>query len=261
MRRLIFLSLAVFICLPMAVYAASIGGAETQGQGKIAVGVDQTFVFNRDLKFKSASGLGTGQTLKNVKVDREYETMLKTSYGLLDNLDVYFKLGSENSRGKGDNYVGDSKYGDDKSKTGAVFAYGFGLKGVYELQSNWLIGCDLQYLRSSHETRISETVVATGESDATKYKSVVSHEWHVAPYIAKRINNFTPYLGVKYSDSRDTLKKPADDGWLDNVKYEADDNVGVFVGTDYKIGDHWKLNLEGRFVDETAMSVGATYRF
>jgi len=33
------------------------------------------------------------------------------------------------------------------------------------------------------------------------------------------------------------------------------------VGTDFKITDTWKLNLEGRFVDETAMSLGATYKF
>lgn len=245
----------------MAVYAASIDGAETQGKGKLGLGIYESFIFSKDLKFKSASGLGATQTLKNAKVDSENETMLKTSYGILDNLDVYFKLGMANSRGKGDNYVGAVKYGDDKSKTGAVFAYGFGLKGVYNLKNDWLVGCDLQYLRSSHEAETTETVVATGVSSSTKYKSVVSQEWHVAPYLAKRINNFTPYLGVKYSDSRDTLKKSSAAGWLDNVKYEADDNVGVFVGTDYKIGEHWKLNIEGRFVDETAMSFGASYRF
>jgi len=33
------------------------------------------------------------------------------------------------------------------------------------------------------------------------------------------------------------------------------------LNLDKKIGEHWKLNLEGRFVDEMAMSVGATYRF
>lgn len=47
---MIFLCLALLLCLPLASYAASIGGVETQGQGKFAIGLDQEFVFDRDGK-------------------------------------------------------------------------------------------------------------------------------------------------------------------------------------------------------------------
>lgn len=260
MKKLILLSLAVVLCLPVVVYAASIGGAETQGKGRLAVGLDSAFIFDRDLEFKSASGLAANGTLKNVKIDRGYQIMLKPSYGLFDNLDVYAKLGAADYEGKDESYIGGVKDADDKTNTDTDFAYGFGMKGTYGLGNDWLIGCDLQYLRSEHKAKVTATPVA-GVASSTTYKTAESQEWHIAPYIARKINSFTPYLGIRYSDMKTKLKGPAEDGWADNVKSEADDNVGVFLGTDYKIGENWKLNLEGRFVDETAMSFGATYKF
>lgn len=260
MKRIIFSALVVFICLPMAVYAASIGGAETQGKGKLSIGADESIVFNKDLKFKSASGLGATQTIKNPEIDKASQEMFKASYGLLDNLDVYVKLGAADYKIKADSYVGSSKYADEKINADTKFAYGFGLKGVYEFGNDWLVGYDLQYLRSNHRAKDTETVVG-GSSDSTTYKKALIQEWHIAPYLAKRINNFTPYFGVRYSDMRLDMKNPSASGWTDNHKYEADKNVGIFAGTDYKIGNNWKLNLEGRFIDETAMSFGATYKF
>lgn len=42
---------------------------------------------------------------------------------------------------------------------------------------------------------------------------------------------------------------------------KADNNVGVFIGSDYNITKNLSVNVEGRFIDETAMSIGATYKF
>jgi len=53
---------------------------------------------------------------------------------------------------------------------------------------------------------------------------------------------------------RDVLEKEHEDQ-LDQLFF------GVFLGTDYKLNDSWSLNLEGRFVDETAMSFAAKYKF
>ncbi|MBU4376692.1 MAG: outer membrane beta-barrel protein [Candidatus Omnitrophica bacterium] len=260
MKRLILLGIVLFLCLPMAVYAASIGGAETQKKGEFAVSLDSAFIFDRDLKFKSASGLGATQTIKNTEIDKGYQIMLKPSYGLFDNLDVYAKLGIADYEVNADNYVGNAKYADDKIDSDTNFAYGFGLKGTYELGNDWLIGCDFQYLRSKHEAKVTEAVVGGSSSSAT-YKKRVIQEWHIAPYIAKRIDDLTPYLGVRYSDMELEIKSPSESGWTDDHKYEADDNVGVFLGTDYKISENLTLNLEGRFVDETAMSFACTYKF
>ncbi len=260
MKKLILLGLVAFICLPIAAYAASIGGAETQGKGKIGVGFDSAFIFGRDLKSKSGT-LANGAEVKDIEVTKGYEEMVKVSYGLLDWLDVYAKLGAAKYDSEDNVYVSGVKGYSDKSKAEMGFAWGLGLKAAYPLKNNWLVGCDLQYLMSSHDNKINETNLTTGAVVSTTYKSNVIQEWHIAPYLGYKFGNLVPYLGVRYSDLRAKTKKPSDAGWADNLKSAADNNVGVFVGTDYKIGEHWKLNLEGRFVDEMAMSVGATYRF
>lgn len=251
MRKLLFVGLIIALCLPITVYAASIGGIETQGKGKVAVGLEQELVFDRDLKFDKANWDITGITVGKAELDKLNRTMAKVSYGLLDNLDIYVKLGVAD-------FKADVNYSDPWPGKGVydgknALAYGFGMKGVYDLENDWLIGADVQYLRHRHDW--SPKGYISGEGD----KATIQ-EWHVATSVGYRMGDFLPYLGVKYSD----LRAKAVWGGMEAgqyEKYKAADNIGVFVGTDYKLGESWKLNLEARFIDETAMSFGATYRF
>ncbi len=267
MKKLILLGLVVVLCLPLAVYAASIGGVETQGQGKFAIGLDQEFVFDRDMELKSMDpGIEKGELETKTEIDSMYRTMVKASYGVLENLDIFVKLGTADFKGKMDwtwREGGDWEKGTMKIKGDNAFAYGFGAKGTYNLKNDWIIGCDAQYLRHKNDYKgIESWEDSGGDSGEESFKGDVTfQEWQVAPYIAKKIGNFVPYLGVKYSDLKTKFKVTREDDETETWKIEADDNFGVFLGTDYKIGENWKLNLEGRFVDETAMSVGATYRF
>jgi len=251
MKKLLLLGLIISLCLYIAVpvYAASIGGAETQGKGKIAVGVDQDFVFNRDMKHtKGAEGVDWGK----VNIDSMSKTTAKISYGLFDNVDVYTKLGIADAKMKGkanDPWLGsEADYGAD---TNNAFVWGLGAKATYEFKENWLLGIDAQYLRDAHNgTNVSYT-----GADNWKAKYVFQ-EWQVAPYVATRIGDFVPYLGMKYSDLRVDHKDAND-----KLKFKADNNWGVFTGLDYKMTQNLSLNVEGRFVDETAMSLGATWTF
>lgn len=261
MKKIIFLCLALLLCLPLVSYAASIGGAETQGKGKVAVGLDQEFVFDRDLKFDKASWgeLGANETVK-MEIDSIYCTMVKASYGVLDNLDVYVKLGTADYKSKGV-WTGHGEEWHDTMKGKNAFAYGFGAKGTYNLKDDWIIGADLQYLRHKNKYSGSSYDALNPTDTDTWHGKATFQEWQIAPYVAKKIGNFVPYLGIKYSDLRIKEKSSDDDGDEGWMRLKADDNVGVFVGTDYKIADNWKLNLEGRFVDETAISFGVTYKF
>lgn len=263
MRKLLVLSLAMFLSLSLtAVYAASIGEVETQGKGKVGIGLDEEWMFDRDLKFDKASwGDLDSESEYTVGIDSMYRTMARVSYGLLDNLDIYTKLGTADFKIT-DTYTEPGEAWKDTVKGKNAFAYGFGIKGTYDLKDDWFIGADLQYLR--HENKYNGNgydELAPADIDSWHGK-MTFQEWQIAPYIAKKIGDFVPYLGVKYSDLRikETLIDD-DDGDEDWMKLKADDNVGVFIGADYKVNDNWKLNLEGRFIDETAMSCGATYKF
>ena len=265
--------------MPLCAHSASIGGAETQGKGKLGLGLDQEFVFDRDMKLQS--GLyynipSTRATDYEEEIESLYRTMAKISYGVLENLDLYFRLGiadydsrckySETGPVPGYPTMGDD-IGTVKSKGKNAFAWGIGAKGTYDLTENWIIGCDIQYLRHKNDLKINDSwtqyytngsVWGTGSDDYTG--KVTFQEWHVAPYVALKLGNFVPYAGGKYSDVRTEYKLdwPPDNN---KPKFKADHNFGVFVGSDYKIGKSFSLNVEGRFVDETAMSFGGSYKF
>ena len=265
MKKLIGLGLAALLLLPAAAYAASVGGAETVGQGEFSIGLDQEFVFDRDMKFyKTSFPITPGKRL--MEIDKIYRSMLKASYGVFDNLDIYVKLGVADFKATRKWYsLMDPTWEQarEKCKGKNAFAYGVGFKGTYIMEDGWLIGMDIQYLR--HKNNYTESFVIIGDAYTGSGKATFQ-EWHFAPYIAKRIGDFLPYLGGKYSDLRVRSKNNVSWGeeppvWSARTKDKADNNFGVFAGIDYSLGERWKLNIEGRFLDETAVSAGATYRF
>mgnify|MGYP001605649127 FL=1 len=258
MKKFLVLCFAFVLLVPFVSYAASIGGAETQGKGKAAIGLDNEYIFGKDWKFKSATLLPANGTIKDIETEKGYYAGMKAAYGLLDNLDIYVRAGASDYRVKCQVFTGSTPGDKLNYDTDTDFTYGFGLKGAYALKNDWLAGCDLQYRRSKHEAKGKETAVS-GAEDTTTYKSFVIQEWHVAPYIAKKLGDFVPYLGVRYSDAKLEIKNPVA-SWGE-LKAEADDNVGMFLGTDYKISEACSLNIEGRFIDERAVSAGINWKF
>lgn len=243
--------------------AASVGSPETQGQGKIAVAAEWSYIFSKDLDFKKATrppGYDNYVPL-NFRIVRGRNAVAKVSYGVFKAMDVYVKLGVANYDFKGDVFVGDAKRVEEELSAGNDFLYGGGFKLAYELKDGWIIGCDAQYLASDHKLDFRAANKISGAVSSAKYADCRIQEWQAAPYIAKKIADFTPYVGVRYSDLRMDQKNPYDPRRWDNLVFIADCNVGVFTGVDWNFGKSFKLNVEGRFIDETAISVGAVYRF
>lgn len=257
----VFTGIVVMTSVPAG--AASVGSPKTQGQGKIAATAEWSYIFSRDLDFVSATrppGHENDRPL-NFRIVKGNNVTGKVSYGLFNAMDIYIKLGVANYDFKGDVFVGDIKRVEEKLSAGNSFLYGGGFKFVYELKEGWIIGCDAQYLTSDHELDFRATNVTSGGVTTAKYADFRIQEWQAAPYIAKKIADFMPYLGARYSGFRIKQENPNDPRRWDNLIFNADYNVGVFAGMDWNFGNSFKLNVEGRFVDETAMSVGAVYRF
>jgi opacity protein-like surface antigen len=255
MKKFLVLGLAIVLFSPQSLYAASIGGAETLGQGKFAVGFDQEFGFKREMKHHKSSW--EGYKAEDVEIKDTYRSMGKISYGIIDNIDVYAKLGAANFDLKQEDYYNDVHDGKSKLDGKYAFAYGFGLKGTHNFQDGWLVGLDAQFL--SHKNNYKGKWTSPSGSDEESFSGKMTvYEWHVAPYVGKKIDNFTIYAGGKYSDLRTKVTSPAADGTL---KHKAKYNFGVFAGLDIKMIEHVTLNVEGRFIDETAMSAGLSYKF
>jgi hypothetical protein len=317
MRKAIILFFIVFVIFPAILFASVIGGAETVGKGKIGVGLDADYVFDKKFENKSYTGnkhffydfvappatgiLRFQADPDKTEVNYMYKSTVKLSYGILDNLDIYARLGTSEGSIKQE-YTGYGTYtvagfsfptsildGNLTYKTENSFLYGGGIKGSYEFLKGWLVGCDAQYLRYQNDytarnyfTLMPQIPMAPAYFSEMWEGSLDIQEWQVATYVAKEIWDFVLYTGVKYSDSR-VVDHPdqhridkgriytggAEAYFSDNnqnekpytQKWSSDFNVGPFIGLDYKIGNKWVVNLEGRFVDETAASFSAAYKF
>lgn len=91
-------------------------------------------------------------------------------------------------------------------------------------------------------------------------KELEYREWGAGLGLSYTLDQLTPYVGVKYSDIECKLKLTEPAGSSSKTA-NSEDVIGVFVGVDYLFAENIALNLEGRFVDETALNVGLKINF
>ena len=255
MKKLILLSLMTLLCLPLTVYAAGIGGPPTGGQFKFNIGWDNEYNFNRDIKPSEVIVLIERDVIANCEIKNMYRSMLNISFGVFDFLDVYIKLGTADYKFKTDaiDQFG-FPLGEARFNTKCGFAYGAGVKGAYGFKNGLLVGADVQYLR--HSQRYRSTLTPLFGPEETMTGKMTTQEWQFGPFVGYKIMKFIPYVGVKYSDVR--LRIRTDE---DTYKFKAEDHFGTFVGLTYDILPQLKLNLEGRFIDETGLNLNVIFKF
>ncbi len=296
-KKTVLIALLMFVLsLPSMGWAATVGNiAETQGAaGKFSLGVEYDGVTNRDLKWKSGTmsitsgGVTESDTIPSAGgsiVDMEAESnrvFLKGTVGVHPNVDIFVKLGMADADWK----LTEKSPGEPDSKSEFDgdwdLAYGIGAKAkIFQTPGGLRIMADAQYLRYEVDGKLKidgkeidqdflaglQEVDPSATFSSTKKTKI--QEWQVALYANKTIGNFSPYGGVKYSDFKADLELNGSGQVLGEPfsmkidgKSEADKNFGVFLGTDiYVIPNKFSVNIEGRFIDETAFTIGANYKF
>jgi len=179
-------------------------------------------------------------------------------------------------------------YGDIGNTTGMTFDWEdlgemisaeFEDSGIYGIGANILIyrwdnglevGAGASYRTA--EMNLDSAVVNglnVAKSDLSTYQEGDFEETQVALEAAYRTDIFSPYVGVKFSD----VEVDADFTYAAQQRKamgkEASENVGVFVGLTVTPsieamgdkGNQLSFNLEGRFLDEEAVSGGVSFRF
>lgn len=246
--------LSFFYFFSSLCFAGTLGEPKTVGENKFRVGIDYQYIFDKDLEYKSgakSTDLISGTEIKDLR-----RTFAKFSYGIMNNLEVYGLLGVAEGGVKLDSFdtdPGGSLYKCDFD-VDSDFAYGAGLKLSYNYDENWVLGLDVHYIR--HKNDYSGTITGGGATN-TSTGDTTFQEWQVMPSVGYKISKFTPYLGFGYTDMRLKVETRGSN----TTKYEADDNVGVVCGIAYEPYENLSLGVEGRFVDETAMSVMGAYKF
>lgn len=157
------------------------------------------------------------------------------------------------------------------------FSWGGGLRGRYDFTatgggwdwaSGWFVGYVAEYLRSDNDL---DGVTHAGRTATGVTGDVSIEEWQVAGYLGKTFElgggSLRPYVGGRWSELE--VESDKDFEWTDSVdgtiggslKSESDDNAGVFVGLSYELANRWRLGVEGRFIDEEAITAQASYTF
>jgi len=193
--------------------------------------------------------------------------------GLHPNVDMFVKLGLASA-----NWEAKAKepgYPDEKDEfeDDWDFAWGIGAKvKIFETPGGLRFLGDAQYLsyevdgdfkidgKNFDQALLQELRLLDPSTTFSSDSETKIEEWQVALYVNQTFGNFSPYAGVKYSEYDIDFESKGSGQFL-GAPYsmevegdaEADDNFGIFLGTDiYVIPNLLSINIEARFIDETA---------
>lgn len=108
------------------------------------------------------------------------------------------------------------------------------------------------------------TVTANGVDESSSGAQVRWREWQVNADLSYKISFLIPYLGVKYSNALTELKGfsfPISSSLTGSNTFKNRLPVGIYLGCTVSSGKYFFLNLEGRVIDEEAVSIAADFRF
>gem|GEM_PF-356161 len=228
----------------------------------IKTAVDMEFLTGRDLHASDAT--------KTEIINGQAYTG-KLSFVAFDRVEPYFRMGVAKMKVKW------TEAGDEvKLESEDKFTWGVGGKVLiwnFEKPKIKLVG-DGSYRIADLD--ISKAVVVGQDVSFDSAKSrFLMQEWQLALLAAAEvdvdtsgkgevlgISTMVPYAGLKYSQVYGRLRLVRSDATFYNPgEIESDHNVGIFAGCDFVGPNSVSLNIEGRFLDETAFSAGLIVLF
>ena len=254
MKRLWTLGLVtIFLFAYSVASAAPVGNPAKpileKGDTPFKVGTELDFVTERDL---DVSG-------EDVTIEKLNWYAGKISYTMADRVDLYTLLGAANGEFS-EKYSGvDLKY-----ETETAFAWGLGATVLLKEFNNGIrLGIDGRYrqVEPDIDKLILNNVEYTIPSGSITNVSAEYKEWQVALGISKELGQFVPYGGIKYNDVEASVKATISGTTYKTDDINSDGVVGIFVGCDFLPTKNLSIGVEGRFIDETAFTVSANYRF
>jgi len=90
------------------------------------------------------------------------------------------------------------------------------------------------------------------------------YEWQVDLDLAYKIELFTPYVGIKYAKAVAKLSgfsEAIGNSGTGLLRMESRSPVGIVVGCSLSTGKYFLFNVEGRLIDEEAITISGDLRF
>lgn len=141
--------------------------------------------------------------------------------------------------------------------TDTAFIWGVGgTLPLVEFDNGARVGLTGKYRRAKPDL---DKITVGGASASVTDSDFKYQDWVLALGAGYPTDFGTPYFGVKYSDV--ALSDLTVSGTTFDADSNSDEKIGVFVGLDFEATDSLFINVEGRFIDETALSVNAGFKF
>ena len=228
------LSTLIFSCLATACtaglsLAAPVYGPNMPARDRWFMGCQTNLVFERNMR----KGLGEAESV---------QYFYDSSYGIYDWFSFDGKLG-----------IGDTAF--DTREAGGLslkdgFAGGYGVR--FRIYNN-----EGQRLKAIFGFQHISAHPPCKEVNNVKY-SAIWDEWQLSLLVATTIGDrWQPYVGAKASQLYIIRRDNQETDWRWNG---ARDHVGLFAGVSFEMGKDWYLNVDGRLIDETAVSAGIHHR-
>lgn len=260
-KKNLILMMVIFFIASQAVYSAPINLPSTIKGIK-----GEIFSYEHEpLQIEVSAGLEADFVTKrkldelNAKIEGNLYTA-KLLFSSAEKFDLYVNLGHARDIEYKANILGSSVKFDLEDE----FVWGTGISYVFTSQDDPLqIGIDGNYRRI---TDMDYTGLCV--DDATYSKSQLGgkvnakwREWQVALIVGKKFDLFIPYVGVKYSDVKASAKAIVSGSTYDLGSTDSKHKVGVFAGCSIVPVEQLSIDIQGRFIDETAITAGVSYKF
>jgi hypothetical protein len=243
---------------PKIPYGPGIANLKDSGLGPIKISFDFDNIFDKDLAV-------TGSVSSAEMRGQQY--MLRLGYNIIDRFEPYAKFGLVDLKTKWTQSGTHIKAHSEKG-----FGAGLGAKAlVFEIPEHRIrLSLDGQYFHSNPD--IADVRVNGAESaiSATEFKI---SQWHIAAIASMEFiiggdkdnpatpYSLLPYLGFAYADSSTKVKFASGGNNYDLGNAKHDKKVLFITGCDITSPENISLNIEGRFIGETAGSGGCTVKF
>lgn len=141
------------------------------------------------------------------------------------------------------------------------FLWAVGSRAVLYEWCNTFLGVGGRYSSCHYEP---SKFTSDGVQQSMAGAQVYWREWQITLDFCYRIKLFTPYIGVKYLNAKTFLSDfsvPISQDLTGSDSFQNRDPVGLYVGCAISNGNYFMVNLEGRVIDEEAVTVSADFRF
>jgi hypothetical protein len=181
---------------------------------------------------------------------------------LVKRIDVYGVLGA--SKTKADWRFSNSNAGTinrAKIETEDNLMWAVGSRAILYEWWNASLGLGGRYSACSYQPN---QLSVDGVMQSTSHSHFEWWQWQINMDLSYKISWFIPYVGAKYSQERALLTDfsvPISGSLSPSNSFKNRDYLGFYLGCTLSNGHYFMLNLEGRVIDEEAISLSCDFRF